>query len=184
MINPHLTSSCAVALPRERNRATASRDHATGHATENATCDLKALAERVLERNRRNRQRNSDATTELQAAISHATSIGMDLQALLLEHRLTLEEIQAAARDDFADCEQDWTVMEALVKAVRDHKLMRQGNLPSAYTAIAYCRGCRDVYLSSTLAACEKIIGCPWCWNQTKDLPIPRPPVNSRRKTA
>lgn len=66
-------SSCVVALPIERNCATHVTDNATTSATSNATQDRVALAIRVLERNKRNRQRNLSATSQLQPPATSAT---------------------------------------------------------------------------------------------------------------
>ncbi|WP_459946302.1 hypothetical protein [Desulfocastanea catecholica] len=59
-MNSPLKKSCAVALPRERNSATFTQKTATAGATNTQPTGLKALACRVLERNK---ERNSPATT-------------------------------------------------------------------------------------------------------------------------
>ena len=50
------------------------------------------------------------------------------------------------------------------------------GRTPPSYTATTHCRGCGLVPIFAGAPA--RVDACPWCFNRTKGLPIPRPSVS------
>ncbi len=126
-IDPKSRESCAVALPRERNRATERVSSATDSATSAQLTSLKALANKVLARNQARNQsatepektRNFSTQKECQklrmvAAMDEADSVG---RARVFEYRLTdgprwlvmlapgydLSEAERSLRDRFGE---------------------------------------------------------------------------------
>lgn len=57
------------------------------------------------------------------------------------------------------------------------NNLMKQGQVPSNFTAITRCNSCGYVYVPSELTNGGSVLGCPWCWNRVKGLPIPKPVI-------
>ena len=50
--------------------------------------------------------------------------------------------------------------------------LMEQGETPEDFTAITYCNSCGYVYVPPALVNGGSVLGCTWCWNRIKNLPI------------
>lgn len=61
--------------------------------------------------------------------------------------------------------------LRANAAAVLDNKLRKSGVAPKHYDRKAICRGCGPVWLWRD----GLVDGCPWCWNRSEGLPIPRP---------
>lgn len=61
-------------------------------------------------------------------------------------------------------------VLTAYTKALAQRRLMDQGKRPAHYTERATCRHCGPVWLWFA----GEVLCCPWCWNRSSDMPIPR----------
>ena len=48
---------------------------------------------------------------------------------------------------------------------------MERGIRPTSYTEQATCAQCGPIWLWTP----DDVLGCPWCWNRIRGLPIPRP---------
>jgi hypothetical protein len=53
-------------------------------------------------------------------------------------------------------------------------RLIDQGIAPDSFTATTWCNLCGYVYVPPELTNGGNVLGCPWCWNRVKNLPIPR----------
>lgn len=95
------------------------------------------------------------------------------------------EHVHALTDAELAECEGlSRDTLRSYVLALRDSDLRKRGKCPTNETAPARCRMCGPVWLCPEVAALAPIVsgwpvvlGCPWCTNRAKGMPIPRPPV-------
>lgn len=92
------------------------------------------------------------------------------------QHGFTRRELIALAHpDERADLEATPEAMQAFAFALRLAEIRERGERPKHYTRAAFCEHCGPVWLF--LGDATRVLGCPWCENTAKELPIPRPPV-------
>ena len=96
-----------------------------------------------------------------------------------LVHALTARDV-----DDCAEQTDDF--LRAYLRALRDDALHARGWPADDETAAIRCMRCGPVYAAPEVARVLPVvdgvptaIGCPWCFNRAKGLPIPRPPARS-----
>jgi len=126
---------------------------------------LKALAERVLERNHR---RNPGATRAENERNSAPSKMASELRPV---HGVPLPELRHLAGDDWSEIEADPELLDAFASAVQARRLREQGQIPPDWTETVTCAGCGPVLLWS--GAPERVEACPWCFNRVKGLPVP-----------
>lgn len=87
------------------------------------------------------------------------------------KHGLTLAELKEAAGEDWPDIEHDSKAMEAMAKALKLQRMRERGEIPPHYTATTICKHFGPVPI---FPGCpETVLGCPWCFNRMKGLPVP-----------
>lgn len=79
-----------------------------------------------------------------------------------------------AAYDDWDDYKDNPETLELWAELLYKNRLIKQGVVPNNFTAITHCNSCGDVYVLPALINNGSVLGCPWCWNRTEGLPIPR----------
>jgi hypothetical protein len=84
----------------------------------------------------------------------------------------TLEKLKADLGDEWDEVRSDPRQLRAFALAVEARSLRESGRIPHHYTAVTECAGCGVVPIFA--GAPEKVIGCPWCFNRLKGLPVPR----------
>lgn len=84
-----------------------------------------------------------------------------------------LGRLQTELGDDWDEISSDPAQLEAAAELLRTDECRRAGRIPPHYTATTICQGCGPVPIFEGTAG--HVLGCPWCYNRTKGLPIPRP---------
>lgn len=118
---------------------------------------------------------------------SHDTSTGIyvaenkgNLEATFYE--LPLQELKLAAGDDWEEMQTDKALLNAFANSLLVIKKREQGIVPNHYTSFTYCKGCGYVYIPPDMVNKGFVLGCPWCSNRSKGLPIPRPASDLNRR--
>lgn len=153
-----LLPGCIVALPRERDHATSTPNHATNTATTNVTTDLKTLAEKVLQRNS---SRNHAATEQLQRVADDATTLSGD--AATIFHDFSLSDLEKMAFTDWEWIKADRTTLEAFAYACASLADLKAGKPPKHYTSTTCCKNCGEVPIPNGLENNGYVLGCMWC---------------------
>lgn len=55
-------------------------------------------------------------------------------------------------------------------------EMRQRGIAPPGWDKCATCERCGPVFLWAEI----KVAGCPWCWNRTRGVRIPRPPTGAQ----
>ncbi len=100
---------------------------------------------------------------------SHKSEI---LRVLEVCHGLTLVDLKQAAGPDWPEIENDPATLEALARSISIRRMRERGEVPPDYTATTVCRHCGPVPIYPGVA--ERVLGCPWCFNRVKGLPVPK----------
>ena len=87
-------------------------------------------------------------------------------------HGLTLADLQQAAGPDWAEIEHDPATLEALANSIQLRRIRERSEVPSNYTSTTICAHCGPVPIYPGMA--ERVLGCPWCFNRVKGLPVPK----------
>ncbi len=93
-------------------------------------------------------------------------------------HGLTLADLQQAASPDWSEIEHDPPTLEALAHSITIRRMRERGEVPPDYTATTVCRHCGPVPIYPGVA--ERVLGCPWCFNRAKGLPVPKTPTKTQ----
>lgn len=88
------------------------------------------------------------------------------------DDRAFLGRLRTVLGDDWAEISSNPAQLEAFAHLFRTDECRRQGKRPAHYTATAICRGCGPVPIFEGTTG--HVLGCPWCYNRTNGLPIPR----------
>ncbi len=88
---------------------------------------------------------------------------------------LTLADLQQSAGPDWSEIENDPATLEALARAIRTRRMRERGEIPPHYTSTTACAHCGPVLIFPGVA--ERVLGCPWCFNRIRRLPVPRPQI-------
>jgi hypothetical protein len=88
---------------------------------------------------------------------------------------VTIEEIKVFLADDWGDYKDSPAALLAWADLIAKGRLIEQGIAPANYTAVTHCDGCGDVFVPPELVNGGKVLGCMWCSNRVKELPIPKP---------
>ncbi len=89
------------------------------------------------------------------------------------DHGLTLADLTLSAGLDWPEIENDPATLEALARAIQTRRMRERGEVPPHYTSTTSCAHCGPVPIF--LGASERVLGCPWCFNRIRRLPVPRP---------
>lgn len=155
MKNVTSSSSCTVALPRQCNHATTQDHRATADATPNAIPDIRALANKVLQRNG---SCNSNATRLLQVSTNIATELPH-----ANPHEFNLDALKKLAGEDWDWIARNSILLKTFANACAVLKEMKQGKIPIHYTSKTQCQQCGEVSIPPELANNGFVLGCPWC---------------------
>lgn len=87
-------------------------------------------------------------------------------------HGLTVDDLRAAAGNDWPEVQADPALLEALAHAVSVRRMRERGEVPPSYTAVTDCAGCGPVPIFE--GAPDRVMGCPWCFGRVAGRPVPR----------
>ena len=120
---------------------------------------------------------NTPIKTEKEAA--HIPDTGEACAGTIAQaHGLTLADLQQAAGPDWAEIKNDPATLEALVHSITIRRMRERGEVPPDYTTTTVCRHCGPVPIYQGIA--ERVLGCPWCFNRAKGLPMPKAPTKTQ----
>jgi len=88
---------------------------------------------------------------------------------------VSLEKIREKAGDDWEEVSDSPDQLKVFADMLAIEDMRRRGIAPDHYTSITRCRHCGPVPIWEGCSS--RVLGCPWCLNRHKGLPIPR--VNS-----
>ena len=84
---------------------------------------------------------------------------------------VSLDKIREKAGDDWMKVSNDPAQLKAFADLVVVSEMREQGIVPDHYTNSTKCKRCGPVPI---FPGCPpQVIGCPWCFNRIKGLPIP-----------
>ncbi len=118
-------------------------------------------------------------TPELMAKLkAHKTEL-LDIlrkpvaECIAQDHGLTLADLQQAAGPGWSEIWNDPPTLEALARAIQARRMRERGEIPPHYTSTTSCAHCGPVPIFP--GASERVLGCAWCFNRIRRLPVPRP---------
>src|SRR3990172_3089475 len=88
---------------------------------------------------------------------------------------ISMEKLKSFLGNDWDNYKNNPELLELWTDLLFKNHLMEQGNLPNNFTATTWCNLCGYVYVPPELTNGGRVLGCPWCWNVVKKLPIPKP---------
>ena len=62
---------------------------------------------------------------------------------------------------------------EAMAELAKIIEMRKRGQIPANYTSTTTCKHCGPVPIWEGCP--PKVLGCPWCFNRHRGLPIPEP---------
>ena len=68
----------------------------------------------------------------------------------------------------------DHNEIPVVLEMLRIQEMRNQGVVPNHYTSTTECKHCGGVPIWE--GCTREVLGCPWCFNRLKGLPIPRAP--------
>lgn len=164
-MNSNDMKSCAVATPKGCNCATLGVVSATCCATTCATPSLKALANKVLERNSVCNPSATGSQNQRNLLVKNGPE---KLHIMETYSCFKLHELRDAAGDDWDDIKSDKQKLIAFAHALRTSIQIRMGVAPNHYTKDVHCIHCGTVKLWPN---CSDVVhGCPWCLIKTEKL--------------
>ena len=84
---------------------------------------------------------------------------------------VSLDRIRKKAGDDWMEVSKDPAQLKAFGDWVAVSDMRERGIVPDHYSATAECRRCGPVPI---FEGCPpEVLGCPWCFNRIKGLPMP-----------
>ena len=86
---------------------------------------------------------------------------------------VSLDKIREKAGDDWMEVSNDPAQLKAYADLVAITEMRERGIVPDHYTTTTECKHCGPVPIFEGLP--NKVLGCPWCLNRPKGLPIPAP---------
>ena len=107
-------------------------------------------------------------TKLLDSVKKHTPEIMETLERL---HGIPLSELRERAGEDWPDMEQNPELLEDFAHAVMCTAMRLEGRVPPNYTATTVCAKCGPVFTFP--GSYENVLGCPWCFNRVRGLPIP-----------
>ncbi|EKE01161.1 MAG: hypothetical protein ACD_21C00202G0010 [uncultured bacterium] len=90
---------------------------------------------------------------------------------------LDLKNLKSFLGDDWDDYKDNPEALKLWADLLFTNNLIEQGQVPDNFAAITRCNSCGYVYVPSELTNGGSVLGCPWCWNRVKGLPIPKPVI-------
>ncbi len=93
------------------------------------------------------------------------------------DHGLPLADLKQAAGPDWPEIENDPATLKALANSITTRRMRERGEVPPDYIAATVCRHCGPVPIYQGIA--ERVLGCPWCFNRAKGLPVPKAPTKT-----
>lgn len=106
-----------------------------------------------------------DSDSRLLEALADACR-GLSITPIEVRDALAPEDIEDWRNGDTTD-----GTLAAFSRLLVQRRQMDQGKCPAHYTERATCAHCGPIWLWFS----GEVLGCPWCWNQAADRPIPRP---------
>lgn len=106
-----------------------------------------------------------DDNSRLLEALAHACR-GLAIEPREVRDALTPEDIEGWRCGDV--CRES---LAAFAASLDQRREMGEGIRPASYTEQATCAQCGPIWLWTP----GQVLGCPWCWNRIRGLPIPRP---------
>ena len=108
------------------------------------------------------------------AHLSHQKNINTCMQAEKTE-QIDIERLKNRLGEDWIEYKDNREALKAWDNLFTNVDLIAQSKVPPEFTVTTHCAGCGDVFISPSLINGGSVLGCPWCWNRTKGLSIPRP---------
>jgi hypothetical protein len=85
------------------------------------------------------------------------------------------EPLKQFFADDWEDLKNDPAVLKAWEELLGERVLIEQGIAPPNFTATTTCVHCGIIPCPPEMTNGGQVLGCMWCFNRVKKLPIPRP---------
>ncbi len=89
----------------------------------------------------------------------------------------SLDKIREKAGDNWMEVSNDPEQLKAFADLLAIEDMRQRGIVPDHYTATTDCRHCGLVPIFEGLP--EEVLGCPWCFNRIKGLPMPMGQIES-----
>jgi len=87
-------------------------------------------------------------------------------------HGVSLAELKPLAGEDWRWLNEEPARLQAFAHAVMTRRMRERGEVPPDYTGITECAGCGPVPI--WVGCPPAVLGCPWCFNRLRGLPVPR----------
>lgn len=83
----------------------------------------------------------------------------------------SLDKIRKKAGDDWMEVSNDPERLKAFADLLAIEDMRHRGIAPDHYTATTECKHCGPVPIWE--GCLPEVLGCPWCFNRHKGLPVP-----------
>lgn len=85
----------------------------------------------------------------------------------------SLQKFKREAGSDWDEIAKDPAQLKAFAELLMIVEMRERGIVPDHYTATTECKHCGPVPIWEGCP--PRVLGCPWCFNRVKGLPIPSP---------
>jgi ferritin-like protein len=102
-----------------------------------------------------------------------------DIILALKHYGLSKAQLQDYTDEDWNDFKNNEHFLIVFADMIHERLLMEGGEIPKDFTAMTHCSCCGDVFVPPAIANNGSVLGCPWCLNKSKQLPIPHPITNN-----
>jgi len=86
---------------------------------------------------------------------------------------LDIEKLKIFLAKDWELYKNNTQALHCWANLLHERQLMEQGVVPGCFTATTHCACCGDVFVLPEQSNNGSVLGCPWCWNNARGLPIP-----------
>lgn len=102
----------------------------------------------------------------------------MSILSVYESKEITKKDLREFLGEDWNDYKDNPQALKLWAEALHNSRLMEQGIAPPSFDGVTNCVHCGLVPVPKAIANGGHVLGCGWCFNRTKGLPIPQPTLD------
>ncbi len=100
---------------------------------------------------------------------------------IVQKYGISIEKIQKFLSGDWEMYKDNAEALAGWADLLSERQQMERGEIPKDFISVTHCSCCGDVFVPPAIANNGSVLGCPWCLNKSKQLPIPHPITNNQK---